>query len=73
MVVVFHNGLSPSGAVELPIADHAFLPEALRGALGDGVVLTDQLGRAGLAPMTIQGGRLRLELPATSAVILTLR
>ena len=31
------------------------------------------LACAGLAPMTIQGGRLRLELPATSAVILTLR
>ncbi|MEO1271524.1 MAG: alpha-amylase family glycosyl hydrolase, partial [Myxococcota bacterium] len=56
VLVILHNGLSSSGTVELPVADHAFLSDTLKAALADGTLLTDRLGRAGLGPITIREG-----------------
>jgi hypothetical protein len=67
VLVVIDNGTGPSGDIDLPFAQNPGITPADRAAWPDGTVLVDVLGHGAPATLTVQGGKIKVNMPAKTA------
>lgn len=71
LLIVVHNGTTPSGATSIPVADHAFLTDELKAALTDRSTLQSVPGTTVQAPLQIINGAIELAMPPLSVGVWT--